>query len=312
MRKFNLNGSLTTEGDLNIKGKLNIAGQSVSVEQETLTVKDNFIAINGEGTTLEIVGSAGIVVMSGKEQAIMANGTYKLDVDALCELIEPYTAYDESVPWYRDRPDYYGPYYIDFNNDILSDLNLHVIYTEYDYEGVLKLEGGYYMHPGIQLTPPTYDIAGFDLQGNVYTNSYDNLEYIINDQLVSIEHIEILCKIFKHKDGTPVTFNDFNIQNQAYAAPIYVENDDSLKIGSGTYKKDEKGNIISFTFGAGQGQSLATRADNIQDGHLIKWSGTENKIVDAGKTLEDVVSTIPKFTATLLEDGSYSLVISED
>ena len=56
--KFNINGSVSISGDLNVKGSTN------TVNQETLTIKDNLIAVNGNGTTLDAAGIAGIVAIS--------------------------------------------------------------------------------------------------------------------------------------------------------------------------------------------------------------------------------------------------------
>jgi hypothetical protein len=99
----------------------------------------------------------------------------------------------------------------------------------------------------------------------------DDYGYIlpIKNQLVSIADIEYVNSFLLHEDGSAITMDDYTISAQAYAAPIYDKNSDSLKIGLGSYKKDGNGNITEFTFGAGQGQSIATRDDAIPNNSVL-------------------------------------------
>ena len=47
--KFNINGTVSIGGDLHVKGA------TYTVDQETLTIKDNLIAVNGDATPLQTV-----------------------------------------------------------------------------------------------------------------------------------------------------------------------------------------------------------------------------------------------------------------
>lgn len=145
-KNFIIDGNITTTKNLNVQGNLNIQGSTQTVDQETLTIKGSFIAVNGEGTDLDTVDKVGIV-----------------------------TIVDES---------------------------------------------------------------------------------------------------------------------KAYAAPVYDANNDTLKIGLGTYEKDEDGNIIGFEFDENQGQSIATRDNAIADGNLVQWNEEANKLVDAGCKIGDKVDKV--------------------
>ena len=289
MNKFNINGSVNIQGDLKVQGTTS------TVNQETLTIKDNLIAVNGTGASLSTAGTAGIVAITGGEHYILKSGTYKVNITKLIELIEPYTVYDERAPWYSYDPTMYGPYQIYYKNGILGALNLYVTDTINKSTDYMKIEGGDIMHPNLQLNPGACDFVGFDLEGNLIQLSGDP-EYIFENQIVSYDNIELICQLLEHQDGTPLTLSDLEssgdieLKGKAYAAPIYDVNTDTLKIGLGSYEKDDNGNITKFEFGAGQGQSLATRSDNINDGHLVKWDEQQNKLVDSGVSTEELAT----------------------
>lgn len=284
-----LTGSLTTTGDLTIQGSLNVTGEVNTVNQETLTVKDNLIAINGDGSSLDSVGIVGVVAITGEQLYTLKNDTYELDASELIELSEPYTVYDEYVPWGQAL----GCYKIYCGNDVLGNLNLFGVFTEFENEGILCVSNGGDYHPYLQLQPGSMDFATFDSNGNIVPHSSGiKLEFRLENQSIKQSQFDLMCQLFKHQDGTPLTALDFTLKGEAYAAPVYDKNDDTLKIGLGTYEKDENNNIKSFTFAGGQGQSIATRADTIDDDNLVKWDDKAHKLVDAGvsiKSLQDQI-----------------------
>jgi hypothetical protein len=64
-KKFNIDGSLQVTEKIVVQGDLEVKGSTNTVNQETLTIKDNFIAVNGNGTALDTAGMAGIVAITG-------------------------------------------------------------------------------------------------------------------------------------------------------------------------------------------------------------------------------------------------------
>jgi uncharacterized membrane protein len=86
--KFNINGSLTTTGDINIQGNLNVKGTTSTVNQETLTIKDNLIAINSDGSSLATTEVAGTVVIDGGEAFALNTGNYRINTDKLLSLLD--------------------------------------------------------------------------------------------------------------------------------------------------------------------------------------------------------------------------------
>ena len=87
-RNFKIDGSLNVE-NLVITKDLEVKGNVKTVESETLTVKDNFITINGEGSRLDVVGGlAGTIVLNGKEKYKLKNGKYRLNAQVIFDLLE--------------------------------------------------------------------------------------------------------------------------------------------------------------------------------------------------------------------------------
>ena len=90
---------------------------------------------------------------------------------------------------------------------------------------------------------------------------------------------------------------------QAYAAPVYNPTTHSLQLGQGYV--DENGD---FEFNTGESQSLATRADNIPDGNLVKWNAQTYRIEDSGVSpvknkLASYSGSTPDYNITL-EDNA--------
>lgn len=254
---------------------------------------------------------AGVVAITGESIYKIKSANYKLDIDSLIELAKVSTIYDEYIMWHTTDPDTFGPYRITWGYDPLSVLSITARGGYNGVEGSLSLSGGNYTHTHIQVYPGDVEIIGFDKSGNIVKQSVEDkhITFNIEDQSVRSEYLSNFRKLFMHADGTELTDDDFTVLGEAYASPIYDKVDDTLKIGLGSYEKDGNGNITSFTFGSGQGQSIATRDDTIKDGNLIEWSAGSNKLTDAGVSAEQLTEKINHALALNLENGTgnYSL-----
>ena len=109
--KFNINGSLTTTGDINIQGNLRVKGTTSTVNQETLTIKDNLIAVNSDGTSLATSDVAGPVIVDGGEAFVLNTGNYKFNTEKLLALLDIKVLNDA------------GAYSLDFSFDIANKFN---------------------------------------------------------------------------------------------------------------------------------------------------------------------------------------------
>lgn len=305
-----LSGSLTTTGNVMVQGDLEVKGITRTVNQETLTVKDNLITINGGGIPLTTAGMAGIVAVTGANQYVL-NGNYMIDGQALFDMADITTIYTEDVTW----QDYFGPYKTVVNNpDIITrfnSLNLwpaNIIVLNDPYGNVsnvgeirdalsLQIGSGY---PGMNLMFNYLDTTGHLTPGTLIAiemsfkkdGTFDNFTVgptavvKFENQIISGEDIDFILKFIKTEDGSTLTSANLNtngveLKGKAYAAPIYDVNSDTLKIGLGSYEKNENGDVISFEFGAGQGQSLTTRDDNIRNNSVVKWDSVSNKLKEA-------------------------------
>lgn len=89
-------------------------------------------------------------------------------------------------------------------------------------------------------------------------------------------------------------------KNSSYTYGImYDPSDDTVKFGVGTVDEEER-----FTFNAGEGQALGTRADSSQftNAHLVKWNAEKNMFEDAGVAAS---SFVEKQTGTTSYDQVY-------
>ena len=118
-KNFNINGSLTATGDINVQGNLNVNGSVATVNQETLTIKDNFIGINGNGTTLDTAGMAGIVAITGGEYCALKDGNYQIDFEKLKEALNLHITYSPDP----EAPSWYDPYNIAGDEAAINKFN---------------------------------------------------------------------------------------------------------------------------------------------------------------------------------------------
>lgn len=290
--KFKIDGSLNVE-NLVVENNLQVKGSTQTVDQETLTIKDNLIAVNGPGQRLDTVGGiAGLVAVNGVEQYKLKDGVYMINENVIFNLLEIEYAdtnyYHEAVydikSWNEEQVN-------KFNN-----LNLWVqSFTALD-DSLIEYPSQVFIDPtqsgykvGIYIGQSLFfEIANIGkwIDSDSIVIDSCNSKLTFKNQLVKASDIDYLNSFLLHEDGSLVTIDDYTQaggKTQAYAAPIYDQSSDSLKIGSGFYDTDENGNIISFEFGAGQGQSLATRADEIGHGNILIWDDNSKKIIDSGK-----------------------------
>lgn len=299
--KFKIDGSLNVE-NLVVENNLNVKGATQTINQETLTVKDNLIAVNGNGTTLDTAEMAGVVAITGKQHINLKDGNYVFNYDKIIE------KFNTSVRLYNPEFDEYELVMDEAFAESISDLGLipkavnnipedykndfEYYYPNNVYGYVAYMRGRITAYLKLN-TPNNSDICVYlvsivvnELSGTITTSHFPTtMSFYFENQIAN--NISLLKEILLKEDGSKLTDSDFVTKYQAYAAPIYDVEDDSLKIGLGSYEKDENEDIKSFTFGAGQGQSIATRADSIKEGNVLIW-GANNKIIDSGKSLSDV------------------------
>jgi hypothetical protein len=84
-----LAGSFTTTGDVSIQGNLHVAGSTIAVNKETLTVKDNFVAVNGNGTVLDTTKKVGLLAITGEETYKLKDGWYRFNAEAIYNKLNP-------------------------------------------------------------------------------------------------------------------------------------------------------------------------------------------------------------------------------
>ena len=80
---------------------------------------------------------------------------------------------------------------------------------------------------------------------------------------------------------------------------VYDPVDDTVKLGLGNVNDD--GN---FAFDTGEGAPMVIRDDSskLVNEHLVQWDSTNNKIVDSGKSINDLASGL-----TILQDSDFPL-----
>lgn len=101
-----------------------------------------------------------------------------------------------------------------------------------------------------------------------------------------VELTALLSGLAIYKNGTDI-----------YAI-AYDPATDSVKLGLGT--RDEQG---VFHFNTGEGSPVAVRADSadLTDNHIIIWDATNHKLIDSGKTLDDLAKkTGATFTGNIV------------
>lgn len=136
-------------------------------------------------------------------------------------------------------------------------------------------------------------IAG-DLTVNGTTTTVDQETLSVKDNLIitNSENTEL----GGHLSGIAINTGDSS-DPHTYGM-VYDPATDSVKLGLGTIGEDNE-----FTFGAGEGEAVVTRADSsaMTNGDLVQWDGTNNRVVTAGVAASELAlkSELPSgFTIT--------------
>lgn len=147
----------------------------------------------------------------------------------------------------------------------------------------------------------------FDKTGGVINGSVVIAENLnVKGKVIASEEITQIVKdavIILNSDGadlsttlagTVIRINDSDTNN-AYAI-AYDKSTDSVKLGIGTVTETGVGGDrkYSFAFAENEGNPIAVRDDNslLTDNHLLMWDSTNNKLVDSGKSVTDIVPSI--------------------
>ena len=133
-----------------------------------------------------------------------------------------------------------------------------------------------------------YDKTGGTVDGDVTITG--DLTVIGKQHSQVVEYLEVKsAMIYSNSDGVKLAeLGGIGIkanETDTYGI-VYDPTSDSVKLGIG--KADENG---KFTFNEGEGEPVAVRDDSskIADGDLLKWDSANNKLVDSGKGIDDLV-----------------------
>lgn len=133
-----------------------------------------------------------------------------------------------------------------------------------------------------------YDKTGGTIGGNVVITgdlTVNGTQHINNTENLNVEN----AMIYSNANGATLATNGgIGIKKNAtdVYGIVYDPTSDSVKLGIG--KSDANGR---FTFNANEGQPVAIRDDSAKlvNDNLVKWDGTNHKLVDAGKNVDDFV-----------------------
>ena len=261
-KKFNIDGNLQVTEKIIVKD-LEVQGTTQTVNQETLTIKDNIIAVNGDATSLETAGMAGIIAATGGENINLKKDRYYIDTKKLGKVLDVEN-------YYNNHP---TEGFTNFVSDKFNSVFASVGFSLYGDGDSINIK-------------QTVGIMSQDY--TVVNNSNGNFAYGANIILdfsglyaeplivASQSDVEFLKSFLLDSNQQSITSAHFETKGQAYAAPIYDKTEDTLKIGLGNFEKDGNGNVIKFEFGAGQGQSILTRSDDITTLTLLQYNPTKN------------------------------------
>ena len=285
---------LKIDKDIVITQDLSVQGKTETIQQDTLSVKDNLVAVNSTGINLEstATGQAGYIIATGLESSFVTNTqSYWIDVQAV---------YNYICSLYK-----------------LSVVNGKIYLDGYDLSSstTINLPGKYYNTSAAGAQPTTITAAFENSFGNtliyLYSGSgpFCGIAYVDGDKIkvrpkhsyqtnsdvydgdwsarplyllstVSLSENELkYCKRFLISASTNKHFGESagdysKSTTSAYAAPLYDTNTDTLRIGKGTFDKDGSGNITNFIFFNGDSQAIATRADNMESNTYAVWDNT--------------------------------------
>jgi hypothetical protein len=262
---FNIKANLAVSGDLNVKGSV------VTVNQETLAVKDNIIITNAAE---EATPYTGTVAVTGKKITGLVAGTYALQ-DLVTNKLE--ITDDLATAILREN---ISCSLLDANNNVLLSGTLKASYNEMDMMGDIFIRGILYFN---NVNVDENSFYSYSWDPYYYKSSYSWSGYsfpmyikLEKDHLFKNEESKTLIETLI---VNPIFSWD---QLEAYALPLFNTEENVIQIGKGLVDRDENNNITGFTFLEGQAQALATRANEIENDSLLKWDEVNRQIVSAG------------------------------
>ena len=254
-------GNLSVAGDLSVSGNLVVRGENVTVNQETIQVNDNIIVTNAYGA---VTPYTGIVAVTGNTTNIVREGRYYFKPNL------------QSI-------------YVD--DDVQIACEVQFDNTIYSY--IVNLNGSYgNFKPGLYLT--TGEDIGHGKTTSILIYSYRDNRYEVSTSIPFIISKPILIggewgdsqqsrlfNTFFYQDSEEEQIFPYLIGEEAYATSIYNTEKHAIQLGVGyvTQRDDE---LYEFTFGGRENQSVATRSDDIVDGHFVVWDSINNILVDGG------------------------------
>ena len=135
-----------------------------------------------------------------------------------------------------------------------------------------------------------YDKTGGTVGGNVVITgdlTVNGTQHINNTENLNVEN----AMIYSNATGATLATNGgIGIKknaNDVYGI-VYDPASDSVKLGLGTAGEDGR-----FVFNENEGEPVAVRDDSskLTNDHLIKWNSANNKLIDSGKTIDELLTT---------------------
>lgn len=135
-----------------------------------------------------------------------------------------------------------------------------------------------------------YDKTGGTIGGNVVITgdlTVNGTQHINNTENLNVENAMIYSNA---KGATLATNGGIGIKKNAtdVYGIVYDPTSDSVKLGLGTAGEDGR-----FVFNENEGEPVAVRDDSskLTNDHLIKWNSANNKLIDSGKTIDELLTT---------------------
>ena len=137
-----------------------------------------------------------------------------------------------------------------------------------------------------------YDKTGGTIGGDVIITgdlTVNGTQHINNTENLNVEN----AMIYSNAAGATLATNGgIGIKKNAtdVYGIVYDPISDSVKLGLG--KSDANG---VFTFNANEGQPVVIRDDSAKlvNNNLVKWDGTNHKLIDAGKNVDNLIDKLP-------------------
>ena len=175
-----------------------------------------------------------------------------------------------------------------FYLDKIVSNNLYLSFLNFNQENKKYIKAG---------LDTKYDKTGGVINGEVVITgdlTVNGTQHINNTDNLDVKN----AMIYSNSDGATLTSNGglgIKTNSTDVYGIVYDPVGDSVKLGLGKSDADGK-----FTFNANEGNPITVRDDDnkLTNNHLLKWNSTDNKLVDSGKTVDDLS------TATNLTNGT--------